>query len=465
MPSRDKVIALLKELRSIESRVFCSTGKGGGKDSSCSPKDAGGGGGVQELSEPVAIGRNGTFPFAPKKNDLGKPPKFSREDARSDVGDSDFAGKVAKDAGLPPHTEPGEKPGYSRGTTAWHSIAMPAVAVSKLEKSGYKKVAVAKDKDGKTVTYLEKNRGKSGRDPTGTEASATRKPGDRHSVVVVSSGIYGNEKGSQITTYASDMTYDSLSAGRRRGPRRSAQPVVESRSLAVERRSFAVECADSGEPSLRVESRCECQGDGEETKREYIVGYAAKFGVNSLDLGKFTERIAPSAFNLVTERRGRKKPLETRALFNHNADMPLAKHPGTLKLSVDDVGLRYEFPVPDTSYGRDLASNIRNGIVTGSSFSFTVPKDGEEWSMEEGRSIRTVKRVDSLIDVGPVTYPAYPDTDTRVAQRSYDDFMARMSAVEPRVSCSLADSRSRKISCIARRAAADLKLFLAKHGC
>ena len=443
--AKRNVSDIVKDLRSaIESRVFCSTGKGGGKDSSCSPKDAGGGGSsVQELSEPVAIGRNGSFPFAPEKNDLGKPPKFAREDARED-DPKDFAGSVAKDAGLPAYTEPGSKPGYASGETAWHSVAMPAVAVSKLEKSGYKKVAVAKGKSGKTVTYLEKNRGKSGRDPTGAEASPFRSPGDRHSVVVVSQGIYNNESGSQITAYASDMTYDSLSAGRRRGSGRSADPVVESRSLSVERRSFAVEAEDGGEPLLRIESRCECEGGGEETKREYIVGYAAKFGVNSLDLGKFIERIAPSAFRLVTERRGRKKTLDTRALFNHNADLPLAKHPGTLKLSVDDVGLRYEFPVPDTSYGRDLATNIRDGIVTGSSFSFTVPKGGEEWSMEEGRSIRTVTRVDSLIDVGPVTYPAYPDTDAAVAQRSYEKFMKKK---EYRVFCSTGAGGGKDSSC------------------
>jgi HK97 family phage prohead protease len=240
----------------------------------------------------------------------------------------------------------------------------------------------------------------------------------------------------------------------------SAPPPAESRSLAVERRALAVENAEAGPSLLRVESRSErCTDDGVESKRDYIVGYAAKFGVNSLDLGKFTERIAPNAFRLVTERRGRKKALETRALFNHNADLPLAKFPGTLKLSVDDVGLRYEFPVPNTSYGRDLATNIRDGIVTGSSFSFTVPKDGEEWSMEEGRSIRTVTRVDSLIDDGPVTYPAYPDTDAAVAQRSYDEFVSRVtpSAAKP-------TSMSERISGIAHRARQDIQAFLKKHG-
>ena len=187
--------------------------------------------------------------------------------------------------------------------------------------------------------------------------------------------------------------------------------------MNIERRALAIDEVESAVPLLSVESRSE---DG--TEREWIVGYAAKFGVNSLDLGDFIERIDPGAFGIVQERRGRKKPLETRALWNHDANFPLARYPGTLKLSVDDVGLRYEFPVPDTTYGRDIASNIRAGIVKGSSFSFTVPSGGDAWSVEDGRSVRTITRVDTLLDVGPVTFPAYPDADVTVAKRSFDSF-------------------------------------------
>ncbi len=188
--------------------------------------------------------------------------------------------------------------------------------------------------------------------------------------------------------------------------------------MNIERRALAIDEVESAVPLLAVESRSEDDGN----EREYIVGYAAKFGVNSLVLGDFVERIDPGAFGIVSERRGRRQPLETRALWNHDANFPLARYPGTLKLSVDDVGLRYEFPVPDTTYGRDIASNIRAGIVKGSSFSFTVPSGGDSWAVEDGRSIRTITRIDSLLDVGPVTFPAYPDADVKVAQRSYQHF-------------------------------------------
>jgi HK97 family phage prohead protease len=194
--------------------------------------------------------------------------------------------------------------------------------------------------------------------------------------------------------------------------------------MDIERRSLAIDEVESAVPLLAVESRSE---DGAE--REWVVGYAAKFGVNSLDLGDFIERIDPGAFGIVAERRGRKKPLETRALWNHDPNYPLARYPGTLRMTVDEVGLRYEFPVPDTSYGRDIASNIRAGIVKGSSFSFTVPSGGDSWAVEDGRSVRTIQKIDTLLDVGPVTFPAYPDADVKVAQRSFDQYLQRQAFI------------------------------------
>jgi HK97 family phage prohead protease len=219
----------------------------------------------------------------------------------------------------------------------------------------------------------------------------------------------------------------------------------ENRSMAVERRSlYEEETTDL--PLLRIESRSE---DGAESR--WIVGYAAKFGVNSLDLGDFVERIDPQAFGIVAERRGRKKPLETRALWNHDPNFPLARYPGTLRMNVDDIGLRYEFPVPDTTYGRDLAANIEAGIVRGSSFSFQIAPGGEAWSVEDGRSIRTVTKIDTLIDVGPVTFPAYPDADVTVAKRSFDVFQRSRFA-----------NAERAIA--AAKKTADLREYLAKHG-
>jgi len=196
-----------------------------------------------------------------------------------------------------------------------------------------------------------------------------------------------------------------------------------SSTMKLERRFIAFDKA-GGERSqwLRVERRAV---DGEE--RAYITGYAARFGVDSLDgaVGDFIERIAPGAFQIVTDANERSEPLMCKALWNHNDDMPLAAYPDSLRVWEDEHGLGFEFPVSRTTYARDLQANIEDGIVKGNSFAFLIDREngGEEWSVdEEGRTIRTIKRVSMVPDVGPCTYPAYGEGDLDVARRSFAAF-------------------------------------------
>lgn len=198
--------------------------------------------------------------------------------------------------------------------------------------------------------------------------------------------------------------------------------------MQLERRYFAFDTTgESRDKFLRVEQRAV----GDET-RSYIVGYAARFNVDSLDgaVGDFVERIEPGAFQIVSDANERNAPLMCKALWNHNDDMPLAAYPDSLRLWVDDHGLGFEFPVSRASYARDLQTNIEDGIVKGNSFAFMVDREngGEEWSVDkQGRSIRTLKRVSLLPDVGPCTYPAYGEGDLDVARRSFSAFRATRS--------------------------------------
>lgn len=203
-------------------------------------------------------------------------------------------------------------------------------------------------------------------------------------------------------------------------PKSSGQKKKRSREMQIETRSLCLDdfSEDDAFPLLKIERRCEQEGGTEEN---WLVGYAARFGATSLKMDDFYERIDPGAFGIVAERRGRKSPLETRALFNHDPNYLLGRFPNTLRMKVDEHGLRYEIKMPESR--RDLVESIERGDIRGSSFSFVIAPGGEEWSVEEGRSIRTVKSIASLIDVGPVTFPAYPDASVAVARRSYDEFI------------------------------------------
>jgi HK97 family phage prohead protease len=76
-----------------------------------------------------------------------------------------------------------------------------------------------------------------------------------------------------------------------------------------------------------------------------------------------------------------------------------------------------QITLPDTQIGRDLMVSVERGDVSGASFGFTIPNPNVDQGWEElgGQSIRTIKRA-RLFDVGPVTFPAYGQTD--VARRS-----------------------------------------------
>jgi HK97 family phage prohead protease len=138
-----------------------------------------------------------------------------------------------------------------------------------------------------------------------------------------------------------------------------------------------------------------------------LEGYAAVFNRWSVDLGGFRERIAPGAFTKTV------READVVALWNHDDGHLLGRiASGTLTLKVDDHGLRYRVELPDTSTGRDVAELARRGDVQGSSFGFRTIED--RWDEDdEGNLSRTLLEV-ALIDVSPVSRPAYPDTDAHL---------------------------------------------------
>lgn len=171
---------------------------------------------------------------------------------------------------------------------------------------------------------------------------------------------------------------------------------------------------------LRLEKR---SIDGVE--KVYLCAYAVPFNVDTLDgaVGPYIERIAPGAFWMVDEANEGKRSLMCKALWNHNDDMPLAAYPTSLKLLQDDYGLYYEHPLEDTTYARDLMTNIEAGIVRGSSFLYKPGKQKGDyaWSKDaQGRSVKTIYRAQMILDVGPCTFPAYGEGDLQLLQRSFD---------------------------------------------
>lgn len=152
-----------------------------------------------------------------------------------------------------------------------------------------------------------------------------------------------------------------------------------------------------------------------EDKTRTIVGYAAIFyragdpATEFRVMDDFVERIHPGAFDAAL------REDDVRGLFDHRSDRVLGRRvPGvekpTMRLSVDERGLKYEIDLPEHELG--VGELIQRGDVTGSSFGFSAYVDyGAKrgrivWEEVDGVLIRNVHDL-TLYDVGPVTYPAY----------------------------------------------------------
>lgn len=177
---------------------------------------------------------------------------------------------------------------------------------------------------------------------------------------------------------------------------------------------------------MKIEKRFAVNGVEIRTKDDgkgnVIAGYASVFygGTPETEYrlaDDYVERVSKTAFDNAL-----KRPDDVRALFNHNANLILGRNKAnTLRLSVDERGLRYEIDVPDSTIGHDLVESVKRGDVSGSSFSFYVTRQSFE---EVGNVlVRTIEDVE-LFDVGPVTYPAYTGTEA-IARDAAPAFEAR----------------------------------------
>jgi HK97 family phage prohead protease len=180
---------------------------------------------------------------------------------------------------------------------------------------------------------------------------------------------------------------------------------------------------------VRAISGCEIRdaGDGDAGPGT-LTGYLATFNqwaeINSQREGHFMECMAPGAFTRTIADNGSRM----KVTFNHGKDPQLGDKVLGIPslLEEDDRGVRYEVPLLDTSYNRDLAPGLRAGAY-GSSFRFNVvaddfnPKAARSAHNPQGLPERTVREL-TMAEFGPVTYPAY--TGATAGMRSLTDRFA-----------------------------------------
>lgn len=172
------------------------------------------------------------------------------------------------------------------------------------------------------------------------------------------------------------------------------------------------------QPMLR-----EAVEEGKESRT--ISGYAIVFGVESRILAdywdNYREIIEPGA---ITEER--LKDMDIKMTMYHNREKILArsnKGEGTLKISVDEVGVHYEFDAPNTVDGDTALELVKRGDLSGSSFMFwTDEKSGVSYEKRsDGIMLRRVKTIGMIYDMTIAADPAYEQTSVK-AREAYSQF-------------------------------------------
>lgn len=98
---------------------------------------------------------------------------------------------------------------------------------------------------------------------------------------------------------------------------------------------------------------------------------------------------------------------------NHNFDKILGRRSnGTMKIEVDNDGIKYTTQVCKTTYGDDTLENVRRNDIEGSSFVFSMDlREGYEIQEHaDGMLIAIPKKITKIYEMGPVTSPAYLGT-------------------------------------------------------
>jgi HK97 family phage prohead protease len=174
----------------------------------------------------------------------------------------------------------------------------------------------------------------------------------------------------------------------------------------------AAQRASAPRENLRrsVEFRAEPSNDG-----LTLEGYAAVFNdwteINDRS-GTYMERIAPGAFKRSI---GRSVPV---LQFDHGhhpliGSIPLGR---ITSITEDSHGLRIKARLSDNWLVEPVRDAIRDGAISGMSFRFSIPEGGDKWEQRDGVDYRTIINV-SLVEAGPVVWPAYSSTSVGVRSR------------------------------------------------
>lgn len=164
-----------------------------------------------------------------------------------------------------------------------------------------------------------------------------------------------------------------------------------------------------------------------ESSKNKVSGYACVFEKESVNLGGFTEIIHRGAITQETIEKS-----DIFANLDHDPTYIIARSrngKGSLKLSVDDIGLYFEFELPQTEKGNEIRSYLERDEINQCSFCFSLDvndKESQKWSIRNNTQYREIYKIDKLYDIALVFQPAYEQTSVslRKAMEEEKDYIS-----------------------------------------
>lgn len=156
-----------------------------------------------------------------------------------------------------------------------------------------------------------------------------------------------------------------------------------------------------------------------------LSGYAHVFGTRAKVGGQY-EQMEVGSFDKAL------KKSDVRAFYQHDRNLILGRQSsGTLRVSADSTGLAFEIDLPNTTYANDLRELIARGDVNEMSFGF-IPRAVKFSKAEDGLLVRSHQSVGELVDISPVTIPAFTGTSISLRGKDFDDLSLATQIIRSR---------------------------------
>lgn len=188
----------------------------------------------------------------------------------------------------------------------------------------------------------------------------------------------------------------------------------------------------------RIEKRsvrvCGLQVRAEGEDPHIISGYAMRFNEKSVYLtsygDKFIETMSRECYS-----QAKADAADIKMTLFHNREKLLARSnagKGSMKLTVDDQGLRFEFASPDTELGKFAEEAIKRGDIAGCSITFyTRDYDFAEQKNSDGGYDEIIIQKDiEIVELTLESDPAYPTTSVEMRSKISEDVHLRKSSAQ-----------------------------------